>query len=1157
MQILTEQFYHKIPKKPAENISWKNLQGSSKTLAIATLAETPKFATPIIVITKDIQTANQLEQEISFFLTNANIPITIFPDWETLPYDHFSPHQDIISQRLLTLYQALNLSHGIIFTSINSLLSRLPPRSYLENSSFVLKIGDKLNLENFRLNLEKRGYYCVNKVMEHGEFAVRGSIIDIFPTGSDNPFRIDLFDDEIESIRLFDPDTQRTTEKITTINLLPAKEFPLTTDAISHFRQNWRNVFGGDPTRCPIYQSVSAGEAPNGIEYYLPLFFDTTATFFDYLPQNSLIIFIDEIYQTANTFIQDVKLRFEELRHDIEHPILAPNQIYLTVDQVFGELKKFPQITIEAEHSIINNTKAAIDFNITAIPNITINYKDINPLEKLSTLINASKNKILFCAETAGRRESLLEVLNTKNIFPATFASWKNFLEADAKIGITIAPIVQGFLLDGISVITEAELFGQQIVIQKRASKQKILDPENIIRDLAELNIGSPVVHIQHGIGRYLGLQTLRTDNIETEFLTLEYADSTKLYVPVSSLHLISRYTGADPENAPYSNLGTKQWEKIKRKVAEKVRDVAAELLDLYAKRAAKTGFKFDIPSLDYKKFVSNFPFEETYDQQKAINDVINDMAAAKAMDRLICGDVGFGKTEVAMRAAFIAAFNSKQVVVLCPTTILAQQHFSNFQDRFADWPFKIELLSRFRSKTDQNKILEQLKEGKIDIIIGTHKLIQKSVIFNNLGLLIIDEEHRFGVKQKERIKELRPEVDVLTLTATPIPRTLNMAFAGIRDFSIIATPPARRLSIKTFFAERENSLIHEAILRETLRGGQVYFLHNAVNTIEKTAQDLQKILPSIRIAIAHGQMREHQLEKIMGDFYHQRYNVLVCTTIIESGIDIPTANTIIIDKANHFGLAQLHQLRGRVGRSHHQAYAYLLVSSKKTLTADAKKRMEAITSMEDLGAGFSLATHDLEIRGAGELLGEDQSGQIESIGFSLYMDYLDRAILALKNGEQPDLDQPPFHITEIDLHIATIIPENYVNDISSRLTLYKRIANAKNNTELDDLKEEIIDRFGNFPESTKNLFKITRLRLNAEKLGIRKITSGTFAGTIEFGEKPNIDPKIIINLIQKQSTVYKIKGNNKLEFQLPENINNQAEKKIEFVENLLNMFNK
>lgn len=1159
MKALTEQFYHKIPEKPAERTNWNNLYGSSKSLAIATLAQQHKH--PIIIISKDIQTSTRLEQEINFFLTKQNVPVEVFPDWETLPYDHFSPHQDIISQRILTLYHALNLQHGIILASINSLMQRLPPLAYLEHSSFALKIGDKLNIENLRLNLEKRSYHCVNKVMEHGEFAVRGSIVDIFPTGSDSPFRLDLFDEEIDSIRLFDPDTQRTTEIIAEINLLPAKEFPLTPEAISNFRQNWRNIFPGDPTISTVYQSISAGESPSGIEYYLPLFFEQTCSFFDYIPKNSLLIFADDIYETANNFLQDVKLRHEELRHDVQHPILAPNDIYFTVDQSFAKFNEFPQILINklAIKDSVNN----IHFHTNELPDITVNNKAKTPLEKLSNLLNSTQNHILFCTETAGRRESLLELLRTVSCLPKSVGSWKSFIDDNIQVGITIAPLEQGFCLGestspkGITIITEVELFGQQSVIQRRLSKQKVIDPESIVRDLTELSIGAPVVHIEHGIGRYLGLQTLKADNIETEFLTLEYADNAKLYVPVASIHLISRYTGADTENAPYSNLGSKQWERTKRKVAEKVRDVAAELLELYAKRAAKAGYTFEMPSADYRKFADGFPFEETEDQQRAITDTLNDMTSGRTMDRLVCGDVGFGKTEVAMRAAFIAAFNGKQVAVLCPTTILAQQHFSNFQDRFADWPFKIELLSRFRTAKDQNKALEQLKDGKVDIIIGTHKLIQKSVQFKNLGLLIIDEEHRFGVKQKERIKELRPDIDVLTLTATPIPRTLNMAFVGIRDFSIIATPPARRLSIKTFFHERENSLIHEAILRETLRGGQVYFLHNSVATIEKTALELQKILPTIRIAVAHGQMREHQLEHIMSDFYHQRFNVLVCTTIIESGIDVPTANTIIIDRADHFGLAQLHQLRGRVGRSHHQAYAYLLVNSKKLLTADAKKRMDAITSMEDLGAGFSLATHDLEIRGAGELLGEDQSGQIESIGFSLYMDYLDRAINALKNNESPDLDNPPFNITEIDLHITTIIPESFVNDISTRLTLYKRIANAKNNPELDTIKEEMIDRFGLLPDSSKNLFKITELRLKAEPLGIRKITAGTFAGTIEFNDKPNIDPKIIIGLIQKQANVYKIKGNNKLEFQLPEMIGNDAAKKIEFIENLLGKFSK
>lgn len=1132
-----DKFYHKFPVKAREHVYWQNIYGSSKNLALAILAEEHK--SPIIVVTKDIKTNLSLEQELRFF-TSANgtpeseLPLLNFPDWETLPYDHFSPHQDIISQRIATLYQLPKLKKGVLITSINTLMCRLPLRDFIEKNSLFVKVKDHLNIQEFRLNLEKYGYYCVNKVMEHGEFAVRGGIIDLFPMGSKEPFRIDLFGDEIDSIRVFDRDTQRTTQEIASINLLPAKEFPQTDEAISLFRKNWRNVFVNTPHDSPLYESIINKESAPGIEYYLPLFFENTSTLFDYFPKNCTIVLLGDSYQNANDFWQKINERYEQLRHDIIRPLLPPKNIFLMVDETFATINQYPQINIvEDDEKTHTKENVTISFESEKLPDIAISHKTLNAEQKLNDFIAKIKNKkrILFCAESQGRKETLLDLLKVINIVPISCNLWSEFLSGQDEIGIIVGELEKGFILDEIVVITETELFGREIVMQKRLRKKAKQDPEAIINDLTELHIGAPVVHIEHGVGKYLGLQVLKTDGAETEFLTLEYANKAKLYVPISSLHLISRYTGIDPENVTYNNLGTAQWEKIRRKAAEKIRDVAADLLDLYAKRASKIGFTFAKPGLDYQKFAAGFPFEETPDQKQAILDVINDMTSEKNMDRLICGDVGFGKTEVAMRAAFIAAHNNKQVVILAPTTILAEQHYNNFKDRFAEWPIRIDLISRFRKDREQKRIIEELELGKIDIVIGTHKLLQPNIKFKDLGLIIIDEEHRFGVKQKERLKEMRPNVDVLTLTATPIPRTLNMAFSGIRDFSLIATPPLKRLSIKTFCHERDSSLIREAILRETLRGGQVYFLHNFVATIQKVAEELQQLIPTLKIGIAHGQMREYELERTMSDFYHFRYNVLLCTTIIESGIDIPTANTIIIDNADRFGLAQLHQLRGRVGRSHHQAYAYLLVKSQKALTKDAEKRLLAITSMEDLGAGFSLATHDLEIRGAGELLGEEQSGEIQGIGFSLYMEYLDRAVKALKNGTEPDLDSPPFNITEIDLQIPALIPDEYLNDISTRLTFYKRIANAKTKEDLRNLQEEIIDRFGRLPQQTRNLFNVTEIRLKAEVLGIRKITAGKISGLLEFNQKPNIDPMKIIQLVQRQPAFYKIRGSNKLEF--------------------------
>lgn len=1145
-----QQFYHNLPTRPAEKVIWQNLSGSSAGLYLSQIAN----KNLLVVITSDILTLGRLEQELIFYRDKQNpFPILTFPDWETLPYDHFSPHQDIVSSRLLTLYQLPKLKNGILLVAASTLMHQLPPIEYVEQNSFVLSLHEHLNIEQLREKLEASGYRALAKVMEHGEFAVRGSIIDIFPMGSKEPYRIDLLDSYVDSIRTFDPDSQLSLNKINKIHLLPAKEYPLTDESVKHFRKQIREKFLGDPSKIPIYESVSNYQDFPGIEYYLSLFFAKTSSLFDYLPKSSIAInYTNNLNEIMNTYWSKIKERYDQLCHDQTHPVLPPKDIFIQVDQIYGNLNQLPQIYINPTD---NESFATHCFKTKYFlhDSLAIDSKDTYPFHNIQDFIQNSQGRILFIAESLGRRENLLELLKKINVTPTEFDSWQSFINSNEKIGITIALLEQGLWLlpdkntPEIIVITESLLFGGQVMQRRRRkSDTKEQDPERIVRDLTELQIGAPVVHIDYGIGRYLGLKILKTDNQETEFLILEYANDTKLYVPVSSLQLISRYSGIDAENAPLHTLGSKQWEKSKKEAQEKIRDVAAELLEIYAQRQTKKGFVFKLPTLEYQRFAASFPFEETIDQERAINDVINDMVSGKAMDRLICGDVGFGKTEVAMRAAFIAVQNSKQVAILVPTTLLAQQHFANFQDRFADWPIKIELLSRVRSSKDQKNILENLKSGKVDIVIGTHKLLQKNIEFKDPGLLIIDEEHRFGVKQKEHIKKLRADIDILTLTATPIPRTLNMAFANIRDFSIIATPPAKRLSIKTFVDERNNYIIKEAILREILRGGQVYFLHNDIATIEKIAREIEKLVPQAKIAIGHGQMHERELETVMRDFYHLRSNVLVCTTIIESGIDIPTANTMIIDRADKFGLAQLHQLRGRVGRSHHQAYAYLLTPPEKNLTPDAKKRLDAIASMEDLGAGFSLATHDLEIRGAGELLGEEQSGEIQSIGFNLYMELLERAVKTLRRHEELDptkLIEPPI---EVDLHIPALIPEKYLDDVNSRLVLYKRIANAKSNDDLESLQIEMIDRFGKLPDQTKNLFKITEIKLQAKNLGIKKIIMDQSKGSIEFTDKPNVDSKKIIALIQKLPNIYKIKKSNILEFIF------EKQNKILFLENLL-----
>lgn len=1144
-----------LPKKPGDCSYWGELYGASSALALSHVVKNNKSL--ITIITPDMLTASRLEHELNFFFNHENFPVLIFPDWETLPYDSFSPHQDLISQRLLTLYQLPYLTQGVLIVPINTMMTRIAPRGYIEANSLVLAKGDQLDVIKFRRNLENYGYHFVAQVFEHGEFAIRGSIIDLFPMGSKLPYRIDLFGDEVDTIRIFDTETQKSSQTIDKVNLLPAHEFPLHEDAISLFRQQWRAKFSGNPANSPIYQNISHGEIAAGIEYYLPLFFPQTATLFDYLPENSLIIRYTDIHKTADNFWLEINERYEQLRYDQTKPLLPPEEIFLSTEQLFALAKQFPQIQIE--HEKLSDSASHTNFATQKMPDLTLDRKLAHPLEKLQNYLQVLQNnphmRILFGAETVGRRESLIELLKTIRLEPKIVDSWDEFQKSSQKYCISIANLEEGLQLNdpALTIISEAQLYGFQ-VMQRRLRKRRHIDPDALVRDLTELTIGAPIVHIDHGIGLYKGLQTIQTGEIAAEYLVLEYAGDTKLYVPVSTLHLISRYTGVDQDHVALHSLGSKNWEKAKRKAAERIRDVAAELLDLHSRRAAQTGYVFRQPNHDYQSFAAAFSFEETPDQQQAIQDIINDMTTAKMMDRLVCGDVGFGKTEVAMRAAFLAASEGKQVAVLVPTTLLAEQHYQNFKDRFAAWPIKIAALSRFQNPAAQQKILNEMQEGKVDIVIGTHKLLQPTIKFKALGLLIVDEEHRFGVTQKEKIKALRNEVDILTLTATPIPRTLNMALTGMRDLSLITTPPARRLAVKTFIHDYQANIIREAILREILRGGQVYFLHNDVATMEKTATELNKIVPEARIGIAHGQMPERELAKVMSDFYHQRFNVLICTTIVESGIDIPTANTIIIDRADRFGLAQLHQLRGRVGRSHHQAYAYLLIPSRKLITADANKRLDAIASLEDLGAGFVLASHDLEIRGAGEFLGEEQSGHIQAIGFSLYMELLEETVKALKSGKQIDFEKSLHHGVEIDLRLPALIPETFVPDVHVRLTLYKRIANAKNDDQLKDLQIEMIDRFGLLPDAAKNLFQITELKLKANELGIKKIDVGPRSGKIEFGSEPNIDLKKLLQLIQTQPKIYKLDSAQRLHFTLTDE---KTETQFAAIEKLFSLLKK
>lgn len=1108
------------------------LAGVGQAVTLASLVRQHKGTT--LIVTSDTPTALSIELELNYLLAKSAIKVRLFPDRETLPYDSFSPHQDLISQRLETLSQITQAEHSVVIVPVTTLMMRLPPKSYLSSNVFVLKKGDKYQLHDVRQQLTDTGYHLVEQVYEHGEFAIRGSILDIFPTGVNMPLRIELFDDEVETIRHFDPETQRSSTPVDAVRLLPAKEFPTDSSAIEGFRQRYRRRFEvivKEPES--VYQLVSRNLMPAGIENYLPLFFDEIATLFDYLPKDTQLVTLGDIEKSARAHLQEVETRYEDRRVDPLRPLLAPKELYLLIEELFAAFKPLPRYQFIAPQP--DAVAGAVQIDASVLPEVSANHKLKQPLIALQEYAEHAP-RMLFSAESEGRREALLELLGKIQLKPALFSHFDEFIQSDAKLGLIVSPLSRGCLLGlgkqtAVSIICETELFGHRISQQRRREKQRQISNDTLIKNLAELKVGQPIVHLEHGVALYQGLITLDTGGLVAEYLQLEYSGGDKLYVPVSNLHMISRYSvGADGE-AHLNKLGNDTWAKAKNKAIEKIRDVAAELLDVYARRQARPGESCDINDEEYAQFSQGFPFEETVDQESAIHAVLADMQSPVAMDRLVCGDVGFGKTEVAMRAAFVAVNAGKQVVVLVPTTLLAQQHYENFKDRFADWPVVIEVMSRFRTAKEQTQVLKLLEEGKVDIVIGTHKLLQSEAKFENLGLLIIDEEHRFGVRQKEKIKALRANVDILTLTATPIPRTLNMAMSGMRDLSIIATPPAKRLAVKTFVRESDPATVREAILREILRGGQVYYLHNNVETIEKCAQGIIDLLPEARVVVAHGQMRERDLERVMSDFYHQRFNVLVCTTIIETGIDVPSANTIIIERADTFGLAQLHQLRGRVGRSHHQAYAYLMTPHPKRMTSDARKRLEAIDALEDLGAGFMLATQDLEIRGAGELLGDEQSGHISKIGFSLYMEMLESAVKALKQGKEPSLAQMLNQQCEMELRIPALLPEDYVGDVNIRLSLYKRIASCDSEEALDELKVELIDRFGLLPDATKNLMEMTLYKHQATRLGAAKIEVHAKGGSIEFSNDHVIDPGFIIGLLQSQPQIYRMDGPNKLKF--------------------------
>lgn len=1115
------------PPKPGTRFVLPTLHGAAEAMLLAQAAHTLKAeARTLVVVVADAPDAQRLLTEISWFgkLGEQALRCHLLPDWETLPYDAFSPHQDLVSERLATLHGLQSSQCDVLIVPATTALVRMAPPSFLAAYTFFFRQGEKLDEARLKAQLTLAGYAHVGQVMSPGEYSVRGGLIDLFPMGSVLPYRIDLFDDSIESLRTFDVDTQRSLYPVREIRLLPGREFPMDEPARTSFRSRWREIFEGDPSRSNLYRDIGNGIPAAGIEYYLPLFFEQTATLFDYLPAGSVFALAGDIEAAIRRFWLDTRSRYQFLKADRERPLLAPEAVFLSDEDFFTLLKPFGRW-------VVQSSSEPSEWS-APLPDVAVNRRMDDPLAHLRNFLLQTDLRVMICAESSGRRETLREYFNEYHLPLAACDSLDEFHASHEKLMLCVAPLHNGGLLKNalgnLAFITETELYAGS---GRRAGRKRQEGPTQVdamVRDLSELKIGDPVVHLNHGIGRYHGLVSMDLGEGETEFLHLEYAKETKLYVPVSQLHVISRYSGAAPDDAPLHALGSGHWDKAKRRAAEQIRDTAAELLNLYARRAARQGHAFQYSAHDYEAFADSFGFEETTDQAAAIQAVILDMTSGSPMDRLICGDVGFGKTEVALRAAFVAVMGGKQVAILAPTTLLAEQHAQTFADRFADWPVRIAELSRFRTGKEVTLALKGMAEGTIDIVIGTHKLLSPDVKFQRLGLVIIDEEHRFGVRQKEALKALRAEVDVLTLTATPIPRTLGMALEGLRDFSIIATAPQKRLAIKTFVRSESDSVIREACLRELKRGGQVYFLHNEVETIENRKARLEALLPEARIVVAHGQLHERDLEKVMRDFVAQRFNILLCTTIIETGIDVPSANTIIMHRADRFGLAQLHQLRGRVGRSHHQAYAYLMVHDVQSLTRQAERRLEAIQQMEELGSGFYLAMHDLEIRGAGEVLGENQSGEMTEIGFQLYSDMLNAAVRSLKAGKEPDLAAPLSTTTEINLHVPALLPSDFCGDVHERLSIYKRLANCEKPVGIDDLQEELIDRFGNLPDAVKALIETHRLRIVAKTVGIVKIDAHAEALLLQFEPKPPIDPMRIIDLVQKNRHI-KLSGQDKL----------------------------
>ena len=1112
-----------------EQRGWGRLIGASAALAAVELAG--QVQGPLLLLAEDPRQADQFEAEIRFF-AGPDFDVHHFVEWETLPWDSFSPHQDIVSRRLSVLSVLPSMQRGIVIASAPVLLQRLPPVGYVSARSLSLRAGQSLPRDAFVESLVSGGYLRVPQVGDHGEFAVRGSLIDVFPMGSGQPVRIDFFDDDIESLRFFAAETQISGDIVDSINVLPAREVPIDSDDIRRFRDRYRERFEGQPSRSRVYREVSEGIAHGGIEYYLPLFFDASAGLLDYLPNNCMVLAPDSLGTILNSAWSEIGERFEMCSLDPERPILNAEETFTKPADVQHLLDELPCTRYSAQSMAEHSGNRNLSTKLAPALKIEARFEDA--AGALIQFLQTFDGRVLFTTNSPGRRENIYELLAGRGLDLIRVDSWAAFMSESHRICVAIAPLENGVLLPdaGIGIIGEQQMFGDRAQHRSRRRRAE-RDPESIIRALNDLEAGSPVVHAEYGVGRYLGLITLETGGITAEFLHLEYADGDKLYVPVGSLDQISRYTGASAENAPIHRLGSDQWAKARQRAIRKIRDVAAELLDIYARRAARPGHRFRWPEADYRSFESGFPFEPTEDQARTIDEVLADLRSGNPMDRVVCGDVGFGKTEVALRATFAAVHGGKQVAILVPTTLLAQQHGQTFSDRFADWPVRVEVLSRFQTPKAVKEIVSGMRSGNVDVVIGTHRMLQHTKDLKDIGLVIIDEEHRFGVRHKEAIKSLRSNIDILTLTATPIPRTLNLALGGLREMSLITTPPAERLAVKTFVSEWNDVIIREACLREIKRGGQVYFIHNRVEDIVRVREQLATLVPEANIRVGHGQMPERELEQVMFDFYHRRFNVLLCTTIVESGLDVPTANTIIINRADRFGLAQLHQLRGRVGRSHHRAYAYLVAPPKNTMTPDAVKRLEAIDSLEDLGSGFTLATHDLEIRGAGELLGDTQSGQIQEIGFSLYTELLGRAVDSLRAGEEPDLTTSLNAGAEINLHVPSLLPEDYVPDVHLRLMIYKRISSCGTNEELRELQIELIDRFGLLPSPAKNFMRMAAMKQQARALGIEKIDAADGGGYLIFAQETHIDPVALVQIVQNDGKCYRLQGTHRLQFRM------------------------